>query len=224
MDYVSLNKTNRLFWLGRYSERVLSLTQYMMYWYDKMIDGSGIDYEDYCEKIGIPCKYEGSEDFIRKYLFDKEDKYSLRNAAEEMLGNGMVLRETISSKTLAYLQMAVNALELASSDSAPGIELQWVIDDVMAFRGSCDDFIEEEYIRNIIKCGISIERMSLYLRLGYNLEQASKEIKKMMNRLYKSGLEAQAMSVGTIELYRMDKSEGVSEEELLQAVENLVVL
>ncbi len=94
----------------------------------------------------------------------------------------------------------------------------------MAFRGSCDDFIEEEYIRNIIKCGISIERMSLYLRLGYNLEQASKEIKKMMNRLYKSGLEAQAMSVGTIELYRMDKSEGVSEEELLQAVENLVVL
>ncbi len=224
MDYVSLNKTNRLFWLGRYSERVLSLTQYMMYWYDRMIDGSGIDYEDYCKKIGIPCDYADSEEFIRKYLFDKDDKYSLRNAADEMLGNGMVLRETISSKTLAYLQMAVNALELASSDSAPGIELQWVIDDVMAFRGSCDDFIEEEYIRNIIKCGISVERMSLYLRLGYNLEQASKEIKKMMNRLHKSGLEAQAMSVGTIELYKMDKSESVSEEELLRAIENLVVL
>jgi len=62
---------------------------------------------------------------------------------------------------------------------------------------------------------------------GFSCPQAhkrEKHIKKMMNRLYKSGLEAQAMSVGTIELYRMDKSEGVSEEELLQAVENLVVL
>ncbi|MCR5773554.1 MAG: alpha-E domain-containing protein [Lachnospiraceae bacterium] len=224
MDYVSLTKTNRLFWLGRYNERVLSITRYMMYWYDRMIDNSAIDHVDYCNRVGIPCEYSDPGSFMQIYLFDKENSYSLRHAAEEMLGNGMVLRETISSKTLAYLQMAVNALELANNDSAPGVELQWVVDDVMAFRGSFDDFIEEELIRNIIKTGISIERLSLYLRLEYNLESMPKEMKKMMNRLRKSGLETNAMSLGVIDMYRGDQSENVSREELLRAVESLVVV
>ncbi|MCR4902860.1 MAG: alpha-E domain-containing protein [Butyrivibrio sp.] len=222
MDYVSLTKTNRLFWLGRYSERVLITTQYMMYWYDKMIDEKGIDYQKYCAEVGIPCTYASCEDFMQSYLFDKDNEYSLRSAAEEMLGNGMVLRETISSKTLAYLQMAVNALDLAQIDSAPAVELQWVIDDIMAFRGSCDDFIEQEFIRNIIKTGISTERLSLYLRLDYNMENASKELKKLMNRLYKSKLKTRAMSLGTLELYRAD--EKVDNQDFLKAIENLVIL
>ncbi|MCR4745805.1 MAG: alpha-E domain-containing protein [Lachnospiraceae bacterium] len=224
MDYVSLTKTNRLFWLGRYSERVLSTTQYMMYWYDSMIDNAAIDFKDYCSRVGIPSDYPDAEAFMHSYLFDKENSYSLRYAAEEMLGNGMVLRETISSKTLAYLQMAVNALELAKEDSAPGVELQWVVDDVMAFRGSCDDFIEEEFIRNIIKTGISIERLSLYLRLDYNLDALPKEMKKMLNRLKKSGLATNAGSMGMIDLYRVGDAKKPSEEELLESVENLVIV
>lgn len=224
MDYVSLTKTNRLYWLGRYCERVLSTTQYMMYWYDSMIDGAAIDYKDYCEKMGIPADYESPEAFIQEYIFDRENAFSLRHAAEEMLANGMVLRETISSKTLAYIQMAVNALELGKTDSAPGVELQWVVDDVMAFRGSCDDFIEEEFVRNIIKTGISIERLSLYLRLGYNLENVAKEMKKMLNRLHKSGLQTNAMSLGRIYLYGNENQLNISDEDLLKAVENLVVL
>ncbi len=224
MDYVSLTKTNRLFWLGRYSERVLTITRYMMYWYDSMIDNIPIDFEDYCKRVGIPCEYSDPESFMQTYLFDKKNDYSLRHAADEMLGNGMVLRETISSKTLAYLQMAVNALKLAQNDSAPGVELQWVVDDIMAFRGSCDDFIEEEFVRNIIKTGISIERLSLYMRLEYNLDSMKKEMKKMMNRLRKSGLETNAMSLGVIDLYRGDQPQIVTREALLKAIESLVVV
>jgi len=31
------------------------------------------------------------------------------------------------------------------------VNVDWcMVDDIMAFRGSCDDFVEEEFIRNII--------------------------------------------------------------------------
>ena len=224
MGYVSLTKTNRLFWLGRYCERVLSITQYMMYWYDQMIDSRKIDFKDYCERVGIPNDYESPENFMQSYLFESENAFSLRSAADEMLGNGMVLRETISSKTLAYIQMAVNALEKAKADSAPGVQLQLVVDNVMAFRGSCDDFIEEEFVRNIIKTGISLERLSLYLRLDYNTDAIPKEMKKMLGRLHKSGLETNAMSLGLVDLYMSGQQNKVSNKDLLKAVENLVIV
>ena len=63
----------------------------------------------------------------------------------------MVLRESITTPTLAYLQMAYNALQLAAKSDAPMVELQWVLDDIMAFRGSFDDAIDIESMRNITR-------------------------------------------------------------------------
>ena len=106
MDTITLSKQNRLFWLGRYSERAYSSIQIMMEDYDNLIDGAGMDYRLFCSKMGSPCVYDGGEDFCRRYLFDSQSPYSVWASVEAMLGNGMVLRETIGSPTLAYLQMA----------------------------------------------------------------------------------------------------------------------
>ena len=144
MDTVTLSKQNRLLWLGWYAERVYTTTQYMMKQYDRLIDGETVDYETFCQKMGIPCVYDSGDDFCRRYLFDSTSPYSVQSGVEAMLGNGMVLRETITSPTLAYLQMAHSAMELAARSEAPGVELQWVLDDIMAFRGSFDDSVEVE--------------------------------------------------------------------------------
>ena len=144
MDTVTLSKQNRLFWLGRYAERVYTTTQYMMKQYDRLIDGKTVDYQTFCEKMGIPCDYKDGDDFCRRYFFDTLSPCSIQSSVEAMLGNGMVLRETITSATLAYLQMAHSAMDLASRSDSPGVELQWVLDDIMAFRGSFDDSVEVE--------------------------------------------------------------------------------
>ena len=144
MDTVTLSKQNRLFWLGRYAERVYTTTQYMMKQYDRLIDGGTVDYGTFCQKMGIPCAYDSGDDFCRRYLFDSTSPYSVQSGVEAMLGNGMVLRETITSPTLAYLQMAHTAMDLAAHSEAPSVELQWVLDDIMAFRGSFDDSVEVE--------------------------------------------------------------------------------
>lgn len=144
MDTVTLSKQNRLFWLGRYAERVYTTTQYMMKQYDRLIDGKTVDYQTFCAKMGIPCDYKDGDDFCRRYFFDTLSPCSIQSSVEAMLGNGMVLRETITSATLAYLQMAHSAMDLASRSDSPGVELQWVLDDIMAFRGSFDDSVEVE--------------------------------------------------------------------------------
>ncbi|MDR0943935.1 MAG: succinylglutamate desuccinylase/aspartoacylase family protein [Ruminococcus sp.] len=50
------NKANRLFWLGRYNERVLTTLKYILNLYDKSID-SEIDIDGYCRKLNIPNLY-----------------------------------------------------------------------------------------------------------------------------------------------------------------------
>ena len=110
MDTVTLSKQNRLFWLGRYASRTYVTVRYMMKQLDTLIDEKPVAYEDFCRRMGIPCTYKDSEDFCRKYLFDSTDPCSVSSCVEAMLGNGMTLRETITSPTLAYLQMAQSAM------------------------------------------------------------------------------------------------------------------
>ena len=79
-------------------------------------------------------------------------------------------------------------MELAAKSSGPAVELQWVLDDIMAFRGSCEENIEEEINRNIIKSGASLERVDIFLRLGYPQEQCLKEVRHLASRLKKAQL------------------------------------
>ena len=48
--------------------------------------------------------------------------------------------------------------------------------------------MEDEVCRNIIKCGKYLERLDLYMRLGYPAKAVEKEFSKFVNRLHRSGL------------------------------------
>lgn len=226
MGYLSINKDNRLFWLGRYQERVFTTLSYLIGKYDAMIDGEPFDYAGYCEDLGIANTYNNAEEFMRSYLFDKGNPDSVRAAADMMIGNGIVLRDTISSKTLSYLQMAVYALDMASESEAPLMELQKVIDDLMAFRGSYDDFIENENMRNIIKCGSGVERISLSLSLGYHLPAVPTEIHKLLRRLEKTKLKTNPAALKVLwdtDLLQPGDTP-VSKKKLIEADETLFIV
>ena len=223
MDTITLSKQNRLFWLGRYAERVHTTLQILMKDYDILIDGGSLDYEGFCRNMGIPCPYENSEDFVRRYLFDGTDPCSIRSAVDSMLGNGMVLRSTISSQTLAYLQMAQGAMDLAQHSEAPCVELQWVLDDIMAFRGSFDDSVEAETARNITKTGGMVERISLMLRLNWHTERLDGELKKLLNRLYKTDLTPQPAALSVI-AHRVVEGGQIDQDTLLSSVEGLFLV
>ena len=221
MGTVTLSKQNRLFWLGRYTERVYTTIQFLSDLYDRILDGGEADYRAICRDLGIPCPYTGSEDFCLRYLFDRTDPASVISSVDNMLGNGMVLRETISTPTLAYLQMASSAMELVEKSDSPRLELQWVLDDIMAFRGSFDDSVDAEAARNITKSGSSVERVSLMLRLGTAEDEVlRRELQKLLNRLYKTDLTADPEALEVVTQKAMGGPD-VDRSRLLASVEGL---
>ena len=48
---IPANKANRLFWLGRYTERVYISLHLLRRYYDRMIDGQPKDYEEFYQKL-----------------------------------------------------------------------------------------------------------------------------------------------------------------------------
>ena len=188
MDSFGLSKTNRLYWLGRYVERVIIEIDVMQQIYDEAIDGPAFDYAAFCDKLEIPNTYASSDDFIRRFLFDDKNPYSVRSSLNAAYDNAIVLRETISSQALSYIQMAANTMDQAAEGVAPMLELQTVTDYLYAFRGCSDDYVHDRNSRYTLKCGSSVERIDLSIRLEYHLELLQKEFARLQSRLQNTSL------------------------------------
>jgi len=184
MGIISIEKADRLFWIGRYTERVFTTLVTFFDYFDQMIDGDQEAYKKFCEKVAIPDIYEDKETFIRRYLFDPEDPNSVYSNLDRAYGNAMVMRDEISSHTLAYIQMALDCLKEANA-YAPHYDLQQVIDYLHAFWGCVDDRVDDEECRNLMKCGKYLERLDLYMRLDYPIKYIEKEYSKFLNRLHR---------------------------------------
>lgn len=182
---VSTDKANHLYWLGRYSERVFTTLRTFFSYYDLMIDGNAEIYKEYCNAIGIPCVYCSKEDFTSRYIFDKHDENSLYSNLTRAYDNAVVIRSTLSSESLAYIEMALNILKDSKKSLQPLFALQNVIDYLLAFWGSADDFIEDDESRNIMKAGRYVERIDLYIRLKYPKVKILEEYRKLLTRLHK---------------------------------------
>ena len=68
------------------------------------------------------------------------------------------------------------------------IEMQKVLDLILAFWGIVDDQIDSEQVRNIIKAGKRIERIDLYARIELPRENLAREVHRMIPRVEKSGI------------------------------------
>ncbi len=188
MGIISLEQTNRLYWLGRYSERVYTTIRLYAKCYDEMIDDIGENYADFCRMLEIPNIYKDKEDFNARYGFDDTDPNSILSNLIRAYDNAVVLREEIGSETLSYIQLTIYAINKAKISRAPLLELQNVEDNLLAFWGIADDFIDNETTRNIIKTGKRIERIDLYGRLKIDAKELKKEFHRMEARLVRSGM------------------------------------
>ena len=185
MGIISLEKSSRLIWLGRYTERTFTICRTLSRYYDDMLDHDEFAYRGFLDCLGLPYIYGSREAFIRTYIFDPNDPNSLVSQLSRALDNAIVMREELTSDTLCYIQMALDTLRAGAEDSAPMLTLQQVVDDLFAFWGSADDNVANEECRTLMKCGKYVERLDLYVRLGYRYREVEKETSKLMNRLSK---------------------------------------
>ena len=115
MGIISVEHTDRLYWLGRYSERVYTTIRMFAQCYDTMIDDIEEEYDRFCHNLDIPNIYQSGEDFIERYCFDESDPNSIYSNLLRAYDNAIVLREEIGSETLSYH----TACHIRNAESTP---------------------------------------------------------------------------------------------------------
>ena len=150
MGIISVEQADHLFWLGRYTERVYTTLRFYFQRFDSMIDETVDSYQTFCESIDIPNIYLSKEDFLRRYPFDADNTDSIISNLNRAYDNAIVLRESIGSETLSYIQLAVYDMNKAAVSKSPLIELQYLLDHILSFWGIADDQIDSEQVRNMI--------------------------------------------------------------------------
>lgn len=153
-----------------------------------MIEQSEGVYVKYCERLNIPDIYTSNKQFVQSYLFGEDNPDSVFSNMKRAYDNAVVLRDELSSNVLSYVELALNTFDGCRKTTAPLLELQQVIDYLLAFWGCADDYVEQEDCRNILKCGKYIERLDLCIRLDYHMDDLEKEYRKLINRLGKTNL------------------------------------
>lgn len=188
MGIISVEQADHLYWLGRYTERVYSTLRFYFKRFDTMIDEKIDSYQTFCDSIDIPNIYTSREDFIKRYPFDADNPDSIISNLNRAYDNAIVLRESIGSETLSYIQLAIYDMNKAAVSKSPLIELQYIMDHLLSFWGIVDDQIDSEQVRNMIKAGKRIERIDIYARLGASGAELIREVYRMIPRVERSGL------------------------------------
>lgn len=220
MGIISIEHTDRLYWLGRYSERVYTTIRLFAQCYDTMIEHIEEEYDRFCRELDIPNIYQSGSDFIERYCFDETDPNSIYSNLLRAYDNAIVLREEIGSETLSYIQLALYEMQKAKLSHAPMIELQRVTDNIVAFWGMADDIILDENVRNIIKTGKRVERIDLYGRLHFGRTDMIREVSRLAGRLPRTRINYHQEKVDR--LVTLSQAEELDYREIVNTIEALV--
>lgn len=181
---ISAANANRLYWLGRYEERVYTTLHLLRKCYDKMIDGEPADYASFWRRFDVNNTYASVQEFELGMLYDEHHPSSVLSAQLGALDNAMLLRNSITSETLSYLEMSVARLRRCKAERRMNInDLQPVTDWALAFFGSAEQRIENTMALDIIQTGRITEHIDMLLRFDYPVERVSFALDALQQRL-----------------------------------------
>lgn len=194
MGIISIDKVDNLIWLGRYSERVYLTIREFFEGYDKMLENPET-YVQYCQQMQIPNIYSNVTDFVDRYILDPNDLNSIYSNLDRAYANCIVLRNEITTETLSYLEMALSVLKDMDDMDAFLLDLQKVIDYILAFWASLEENVMDYEVRSMVKLGKRQECLDMYLRLRKKGELLDKAYKMLVSRLQKNYLPYDLMAL-----------------------------
>lgn len=169
---ISAMKANRLFWLGRYEERVYMTLHLLRQCYDKMIDGDAKDYEEFWHKLDATNSYGTPEDFRLGMMYDEKNPCSIISELNCAKDNAILLREDIMSETLSYIELSIAHMNKCKGKKESNItQLQPITDWSLSFWGSTLQRITNYRIMSLIVIGRNIELLDMLIRFDYPFER-----------------------------------------------------
>ena len=171
---ISASKANKLYWLGRYEERVYITLHLLRKCYDKMIDGDLEDYWPIWQKLDTTGVYPTVEEFTLGMMYDEANPCTVIAAQTKAMDNAILLREDILSETLSYLEMSLALMkEYRDKQEKNVICLQPVIDWSLAFWGSAEQRLQNHKALYIMMMGRNVENLDMLLRFDYSYERVA---------------------------------------------------
>jgi uncharacterized alpha-E superfamily protein len=223
MGVISVDHRGNLYWLGRYVERVYTTLHSFFDYYDITLDKDKNSYRNFLEKLEIEDTFGDYEGFIRGFLFDRKDQNSISTAFHHAYDNALVIRNSIGSEALAYVQLAMDVFHSCKKTKNLRLALMPVMDYLLAFWGSIDDKLFDGEARTIIKGGKSIERMDLYFRFNYDHKLINSEYERLCNVLARApkGLCNTPHLAILVEVMAIENSYKERQEEVLSGLNRL---
>ncbi|MFR9651170.1 MAG: alpha-E domain-containing protein [Rikenellaceae bacterium] len=202
-NVITADKANRLFWLGRYAQRVYISLHLLRRYYDKVIDGDIANLKEYYDCLGVDSdgQDEASVEFQLSQLYDIKNGCSIATSLNEAMSNGIVLRRDITSESLSYVEMSRTLLNECSSVQESNItHLQPVTDYMLAFFGSIEERVFDDSIRNFLRLGRLIESIDLRTRFNYPYPRIEELYIRLKEILQRTGAIVNSEAIGRLEL------------------------
>lgn len=175
-------KANRLFWLGRYVERVYMTLHLLRRVYDKMIDGEPTDYKAFWLKLDMTDSYASNGEFTLGMMYDEENPGSVLSSLNRAMDNAIMLREDIKSETMSYIEMSIALMKKYRSEAMPNVtNLQPITDWMLALRGSVAQRVETPKVLSIIAIGQLVEKIDIMLRFCYCYDRIATQYYMLKN-------------------------------------------
>ncbi|MFI3320521.1 MAG: alpha-E domain-containing protein [Rikenellaceae bacterium] len=201
-NVITADKANRLFWLGRYAERVYISLHLLRRYYDRVIDGDISNLHEYYKCLGqeneaCTCAHC---DFQMSQLYDLENECSIAKSLELSIDNGIVLRHDISTESLSYIQMSKALLDECHVRGEKNVAfMQPITDYMLAFFGSIDERVFDERIRKFLKIGKYIENIDLHIRFDYPFFRIEEVFNSLKDYLLREGDVVDAVAMEYLE-------------------------
>lgn len=177
---ISMEHSSRIYWLGRYAERAFMTMKSLERLYDKVIDRDPLHYQKYLACFGLGDSYGDSQEFFYSFIFDRENTCSVAYSLCRAYDNGIVLREEISTDTLAYLQLVLDKLDEMSVQKQGVVLSMMPLEDIIySFYGAFMDHVYSTEIRYIFHCARALERVEMFIRLKYRNERILAEFERL---------------------------------------------
>ncbi len=231
-NVITADKANRLFWLGRYAERVYISLHLLRRYYDRVLDGDGSALEEYYRYLGLACGECGEpscEKFHLSQLYDRDNICSIATSLDLTNDNGIVLRRDITSESLSYIQMSKVLLEECAARKEDNItNLQLVTDYMLAFFGSIDERVFDKRIRKLLKTGKLVENIDLHIRFEYPFYRIEQAYFKLKDTISKVGADVDNYAMEQLDYLlseaRYDVANSAYKERVLGLLSSLVLV